>query len=262
MSGQPGSPKTETPTLNLRSDGKIAIVTGGSRGIGRGIALALAEAGATVICAARDLERLEAVVAEIAAAGGKASAHVVDVRSRESIQTLIAAALTAYGRIDILVNNAGITRDSLLLRMKPEDWDDVIATNLTSAFISTQAALKPMLKQRAGSIINIGSVVGLTGNAGQASYAAAKAGLIGFSKSVAREVASRGIRVNVITPGFIETDMTAAMPEAARQMMLATVPLGRTGTPGDIAGLVVYLASDASAYVTGQTLSVDGGFHM
>jgi 3-oxoacyl-[acyl-carrier protein] reductase len=248
--------------LNLRADGKIAIVTGASRGIGRGIALALAEAGAFVVCAARDLPKLEAVVAEIAAAGGRASAHGVDVSSRESIETLIAATITAHGRIDILVNNAGITRDTLLLRMKPADWDDVIATNLTSVFISTQAVMKPMLKQRAGSIINIGSVVGLTGNAGQANYAAAKAGLIGFSKSVAREVASRGIRVNVVTPGFIDTDMTNAMPEAAKQALLATVPLGRTGTPADIVGLVVYLASDASSYVTGQTVSVDGGFHM
>ena len=186
----------------------------------------------------------------------------VDVSSRESIEALISATVTAHGRIDVLVNNAGITRDTLLLRMKPADWDDVIATNLTSVFISTQAVMKPMLKQRAGSIINIGSVVGLTGNAGQANYAAAKAGLIGFSKSVAREVASRGIRVNVVTPGLIETDMTSAMPEAAKQAMLKAVPLGRTGTPADIAGLVVYLASDASAYVTGQTVSVDGGFHM
>ncbi len=248
--------------MNFRADGKIAIVTGASRGIGRGIALALAEAGAFVVCAARDLAKLEAVVAEIAGAGGKASAHVVDVSSRESIEALIGATVAAHGRIDVLVNNAGITRDTLLLRMKPADWDEVLATNLTSVFISTQAAMKPMLKQRAGSIINIGSVVGLTGNAGQANYAAAKAGLIGFSKSVAREVASRGIRVNVVTPGFIETDMTNAMPEAAKQAMLATVPLGRTGTPADIAGLVVYLASDASAYVTGQTVSVDGGFHM
>ena len=248
--------------MTLRADGKIAIVTGASRGIGRGIALALAEAGATVVCAARDLAKLEAVVGEISAAGGKANAHVVDVSSRESIEALISATVTAHGRIDVLVNNAGITRDTLLLRMKPADWDDVIATNLTSVFISTQAVMKPMLKQRAGSIINIGSVVGLTGNAGQANYAAAKAGLIGFSKSVAREVASRGIRVNVVTPGFIETDMTNAMPEAAKQAMLKAGPLGRTGTPADIAGLVVYLASDASAYVTGQTVSVDGGFHM
>jgi 3-oxoacyl-[acyl-carrier protein] reductase len=248
--------------LNLRSDGKIAIVTGASRGIGRGIAVALAEAGATVICAARDLAKLEAAVAEITEAGGKACARVVDVASRESIEALVASTVAEYGRIDVLVNNAGITRDNLLLRMKPADWDDVIKTNLTSVFISTQAVMKPMLKQRAGSIINIGSVVGLTGNAGQANYAAAKAGLIGFSKSVAREVASRGIRVNVVSPGFIDTDMTHAMPEAARAALLQSVPLGRTGKPEDIAGLVVYLASDASAYVTGQTLSVDGGFHM
>ena len=248
--------------MNLRADGKIAIVSGASRGIGRGIALALGEAGATVVCAARDLARLDAVVAEITAAGGRAHAHAVDVTSRESIEALIEATVAAHGRIDVLVNNAGITRDTLLLRMKPADWDDVIATNLTSVFISTQAVMKTMLKQRAGSIINIGSVVGLTGNAGQANYSAAKAGLIGFSKSVAREVASRGIRINVVTPGFIETDMTSAMPEAAKKALLAAVPLGRTGTPVDVAGLVVYLASDASAYLTGQTISVDGGFHM
>lgn len=237
-------------------------MTGASRGIGRGIALALAEAGATVVCAARDLAKLEAVVAEITAAGGKAHAHVTDVSSRESIENLISTTVTNHARIDVLVNNAGITRDNLLLRMKAAEWDDVINTNLTSAFVSVQAVLKPMLKQRAGSIINIGSVVGLTGNAGQANYAAAKAGLIGFSKSVAREVASRGIRVNVITPGFIETDMTHAMTEAAKTAMLGSIPLGRTGSPSDIAALVVYLSSDASSYVTGQTISVDGGFHM
>ena len=248
--------------MNLRSDGKIAIVTGASRGIGRGIAVALAEAGATVMCAARDLAKLDAVVAEIVAAGGKAHAHGVDVSSRESIEGLISATVGAHGRVDVLVNNAGITRDNLLLRMKPSEWDEVIATNLTSVFISTQAVMKSMLKQRAGSIINIGSVVGLTGNAGQANYAAAKAGLVGFSKSIAREVASRGIRVNVIAPGFIDTDMTNAMPESTRQSLLANIPLGRTGAPQDIAALVVYLASDASAYVTGQTISVDGGFHM
>jgi 3-oxoacyl-[acyl-carrier protein] reductase len=248
--------------LNLRSDGKIAVVTGASRGIGRGIALALAEAGATVVCAARDQARLDGVVAEIQASGGKASSHVVDVSSRESIEALISATMTSHGRIDVLVNNAGITRDNLLLRMKPAEWDDVIATNLTSVFTATQAVMKPMLRQRSGSIINIGSVVALTGNAGQANYAAAKAGVIGFTKSVAREVGSRGIRVNAVTPGFIDTDMTQAMPEAAKQAMLASIPLGRTGAPADIAGLVVYLASDASAYVTGQTISVDGGFHM
>lgn len=248
--------------MSIRTDGKVAIVTGASRGIGRGIALALGAAGATVVCAARDAARLEAVVAEIVATGGKAHAQVVDVTSRASIEMMISTTVATHGRVDVLVNNAGITRDNLLLRMKAADWDDVIATNLTSVFMSTQVVLKPMLKQRAGSIINIGSVVGLSGNAGQANYAAAKAGLVGFSKSVAREVASRGIRVNVVTPGFIETDMTAAMPEAARQALLASVPLGRTGTPADIAGLVVYLSSDASGYITGQTISVDGGFHM
>jgi 3-oxoacyl-[acyl-carrier protein] reductase len=238
------------------------VVTGASRGIGREIAVALAEAGAMVICAARDQAKLEGVVAEITAAGGQASAQVVDVSSRESIEALVSSTLTAHGRIDILVNNAGITRDNLLLRMKAAEWDEVIATNLTSVFIATQAVMKPMLKQRSGSIVNIGSVVGITGNGGQANYAAAKAGLIGFSKSVAREVASRGIRVNVVTPGFIDTDMTRAMPEAAKQALLDSVPLGRTGSPKDVAALVVYLASDASAYITGQTISVDGGFHM
>ncbi len=254
--------RTENEPVNLRSDGKVALVTGASRGIGREIALALAGAGATVVCAARDLSKLEAVAGEIAAQGGQARAHVVDVSSRESIEALVSSALAAHGRIDVLVNNAGITRDNLILRMKQAEWDDVMATNLTSVFISTQAVMKTMLKQRAGSIVNIGSVVGLTGNAGQANYAAAKAGLIGFSKSVAREVASRGIRVNVVTPGFIDTDMTNALPEATRQALLASVPLGRTGTPRDIAALVVFLASDASAYITGQTISVDGGFHM
>ena len=248
--------------MNLRSDGKVAIVTGASRGIGRGIALGLAQAGATVVCAARDLARLESVVAEITAAGGRAHAQVADVASRASIEALVSGTLSAHGRIDVLVNNAGITRDNLLLRMKAAEWDDVVATNLTSVFLATQAVMKAMLKQRAGSIVNIGSVVGLTGNAGQANYAAAKAGLIGFSKSVAREVASRGIRVNVIAPGFIDTDMTRAMTDATKQALLASVPLGRTGTTEDIAALVVYLASDASSYVTGQTISVDGGFHM
>ena len=246
----------------MSSTEQVVIVTGASRGIGKGIAIALAEAGATVICAARDVSKIEEVVAEIVAQGGKAQAHAVDVAAPESIEALMSSTLAAHARIDILVNNAGITRDNLLLRMKAAEWDDVIATNLTSVFVATRAALKPMVKQRAGAIINIGSVVGLAGNAGQANYAAAKAGLIGFSKSVAREVASRGIRVNLVAPGFIDTDMTRAMPDAAKQAMLKTIPLGRAGASEDVAGLVVYLASDAAAYVTGQTISVDGGFHM
>lgn len=241
---------------------KIAIVTGASRGIGRGIALDLAQAGARVVCAARDLAKLNEVVSEITAGGGAAEAHVVDVSERSSIEKLVADTVAAHGRVDALVNNAGITRDQLLLRMKDADWHDVIATNLTSVFVATQAVLKPMLKQRSGSIVNIGSVVGLSGNAGQSNYAAAKAGVVGFSKSIAREVASRGIRVNVVAPGFIETDMTAAMNDAAKQAVLANVPLGRTGTAADVAGLVRYLVSDSSAYVTGQVISVCGGFHM
>lgn len=248
--------------MDFRLDGKVAIVTGASRGIGRGIAMELAAAGARVICAARDESKLQAVVSEIAAAGGTAEPRTVDVSKRDSIDALIAGVVAAHAQIDVLVNNAGITRDQLLLRMKAADWDDVIATNLTSVFGSTQAVLKPMLKQRRGSIVNVGSVVGLSGNAGQANYAAAKAGLIGFSKSVAREVASRGIRVNVVAPGYIDTDMTAALSEDARKAVLDHVPLGRTGSASDVAGLVRYLASDASAYVTGQVISVCGGFHM
>jgi 3-oxoacyl-[acyl-carrier protein] reductase len=248
--------------MDFKLDGKVAVVTGASRGIGRGIALELASAGARVVCAARDEAKLSAVVAEIAVAGGTAEPRTVDVASRESIDALMAGVVSAHGQIDVLVNNAGITRDQLLLRMKRQDWDDVIATNLTSVFAATQAVLKPMLRQRRGSVINVGSVVGLSGNAGQANYAAAKAGLIGFSKSVAREVASRGIRVNVVAPGYIDTDMTAALSEEARKAVLDHVPLGRTGNAADVAGLVRYLASDASAYVTGQVISVCGGFHM
>jgi 3-oxoacyl-[acyl-carrier protein] reductase len=240
--------------------GRVALVTGASRGIGRAIAQRLAGQGAFVVAAAR-ADNAKAVAGEIAAGGGKAEFATVDVSEPGSPEQLVSGTLERHGRIDILVNNAGITRDQLMLRMKRDDWDAVIATNLTAAFTLTQAALKPMIKQRGGRIICISSVVGQSGNAGQANYAASKAGLIGFAKAVALEVASRGITVNVVAPGMIETDMTRAITDSAREEWAAKIPLRRLGTPDDIASAVCFLASDEAAYITGHVLAVNGGMY-
>ena len=245
----------------LDFSGKIAIVTGASRGIGRAIATTLASRGATVVAAARGENAAETVDA-IATAGGRAERASVDVTDPAAVDALVSGVLERHGRIDVLVNNAGITRDQLMLRMKRDDWDQVIATNLTSAFTCAQAVLKPMIKQRGGRIVSISSVVGQMGNAGQANYAASKAGLIGFSKALAREVASRNITVNVVAPGLVETDMTKGIAEKAQGEWASQIPLGRIGAPGDIAAAVCFLASDEASYITGHVLAVNGGMYM
>jgi 3-oxoacyl-[acyl-carrier protein] reductase len=241
---------------------RIALVTGASQGIGRACALELARAGATVALAARNEGKLAEAVAEIEAAGGKAAAFALDIASEESIKSCAKAILDRFGKVEILVNNAGITRDGLMLRMKRADWDDVLATNLTGAFLLTQSLLSAMLKNRWGRIINITSVVGRTGQAGQVNYAASKAGMIGLTRSMAREVASRGVTVNAVAPGYIETPMTAVLDEKQRAAMMATIPLGRPGTDQEIAQAVAFLASEGAGYITGHVLDVNGGMFM
>jgi 3-oxoacyl-[acyl-carrier protein] reductase len=240
--------------------GRIAVVTGASRGIGRAIARQLAAQGAHVVAAARG-ENARPVADEITAAGGQADSCSFDVTSAGAAEEIVATTIQRLGRIDILVNNAGIARDQLMLRMKREDWDAVIATNLTGVFALTQAVLKPMIRQRGGRIVCISSVVGQSGNPGQANYAASKAGIIGFAKAVALEVASRGITVNVVAPGLVETDMTRAITESAREEWASKIPLRRLGTPDDIASAVCFLASDEASYITGQVLAVNGGMY-
>jgi 3-oxoacyl-[acyl-carrier protein] reductase len=242
--------------------GKIALVTGASQGIGRACALELARAGATVALAARNVEKLDAVAAEIVSEGGTAKAYALDVSSEESIKAAAKAVLADHGAVHILVNNAGITKDGLALRMRLADFDDVLRTNLTGAFLLTQAVISSMMKARWGRVINITSVVGETGAAGQANYAASKAGLIGLTKSLAREFASRGITVNAVAPGFIQTAMTDSLTEDQKTGILTQIPLARYGTDADIAAAVAYLASDAAGYITGHTLDVNGGLYM
>jgi 3-oxoacyl-[acyl-carrier protein] reductase len=249
--------------MKLDLTGKAVLVTGGSRGIGRAIAQALASCGARVAVNYKsNLGAAEEVLAAIRGTGGEALGVQGDVGQSAEAEKLIAATTDAFGRIDVLVNNAGVTRDTLLLRMKDADFDQVLDTNLRSVYLCTRAALKPMLKQRGGSIINMTSVVGLVGNAGQANYAAAKAGIIGFTKSVAKEVASRGIRVNAVAPGFITTDLTSSLGGETLNAIAQSIPLGRLGTPEDVAGIVCFLASDLASYCTGQTFTVDGGMTM
>ena len=245
-----------------RFDSKTALVTGASRGIGEAIAKRLAAEGATVLAAARTADALSRVVAEIEGAGGKAAALALDLSDPASIEAAVKGALAAHGEIHVLVNNAGVTEDNLILRMSREAWDRVLSTNLTGVFLLTQAVVKGMVRKRYGRIVNVTSVVGLMGNAGQANYAASKAGLVGLTKSVARELASRNITCNAVAPGFIATAMTEKMTDDAKAKMTGQIPLERLGTPADVAAAVAYLASDEASYVTGTVVNVSGGLYM
>jgi len=240
-------------------DGKVALVTGGSRGIGRAIATAFAERGVSVVLTGRTQETVQAVAEEI---GAEASGIAMDVCDRAAVDTAIKSVLEKHGHLDILVNNAGITRDNLLMRMKSEDWDAVMATNINGVYYCSQAVLRPMIRQRSGRIINMSSVVGLMGNAGQVNYAASKAAIIGFTKSLAREVASRRVTVNAVAPGYIETDMTKDLPTEATDALREAIPMHRIGQPSEVAKAVLYLASEGAGYVTGQVLQVNGGLYM
>jgi len=243
--------------------GKVAIVTGSGRGIGKAIAIKLAEAGATIVINdVGDAIPAEQTVAEIKAMNRQAMAVMADVSSSPDVARLVDTTITTYGKVDILVNNAGITRDQLTMRMTDEDWDKVLAIDLKSVFLCTRAVLRPMMKQRSGKIISISSIVGIIGNAGQANYASAKAGIIGFTKTIAKEVGSRGITVNAVAPGFIDTPMTQSLPEERRQTMLNGIPLGYLGTPRDVAEAVAFLASEEARYITGQVITVDGGISL
>ena len=243
-------------------DGRVALVTGASQGIGHACALALAREGASIAVAARNQEKLDALVSAITASGGKAAAFVMDVADEEQVKSAIKAVLAHFGKIDILVNNAGITRDQLVMRMKRADWDTVLNTNLTSAFLCIQQVIPSMLKQRWGRIINVTSVFGQMGQAGQANYAASKAGLIGLTMAMAREVASRNITCNAVAPGFIDTNMTAVLSDEFKQTAVKSIPLGRVGSPEDVASAVRFLASDEAGYITGHVLNVNGGLLM
>ncbi len=242
--------------------GRVVLITGASQGIGRACALVLAEAGATVALAARNKEKLDEVAAQISSAGGQASVFALDVTNEEQIKVTVKEIVAKHGRIDVLVNNAGVTKDQLFMRMKRADWDTVIQTNLTSAFLLSQAVISSMMKQRWGRIVNITSVVGQTGQAGQVNYAASKAGLIGLTMAIAREVASRNITCNAVAPGFIETAMTAVLSEELKAKMNEQIPLGRQGTDIEIANAVKFLASEEASYITGHVLNVNGGMLM
>jgi len=243
-------------------DGKVALVTGAARGIGQAIALKLAREGADVALCDLQAEWLEETAAGVEAAGCKAARIAVDVSNGEAVQAAVASAIEVLGKIDILVNNAGITKDTLMMRMSEEDWDAVLSVNLKGAFLFTKAAARPMMKQRSGVVVNIASIIGLIGNAGQCNYAASKAGVIALTKSAAKELASRNVRVNAVAPGFIQTKMTDALSEDVRAKMLEAIPLKRLGTCDDVADAVVFLAGDASSYMTGQVLTVSGGMVM